>query len=350
MLPFGTRLSIWFVFGETEQRLCHASLGLICVKVRCSRRWIRVIPKPLVRQTVAERRLIPGRNVPDHVIEPEPSAAAPARQPVFNIPGPVTAVLAVLFLVHIVRQLIPDAWDDAVFSHLAFVPGRLTFVFDRDRVIGAMMTLAAQGSEGYRQATAGRFFLDDGSVQPWTLVTYALLHADWTHVGLNGVWLLAFGTPVARRTSSRRFLSLLGTTALAGAVVQYLAHPLDLAPVIGASAAVSGCMGATLRFMFQPRGSRVAMLGAASETPRPGYLAPVQPLRALVADRRAMTFLIAWFGTNLLFGLGSIGFGLSSGPIAWQAHIGGFCAGLLLFPLFDAPSRARHAAIEGPAS
>ena len=92
------------------------------------------------------------------------------------------------------------------------------------------------------------------------------------------------------------------------------------------------------------------MLGAASETPRPGYLAPVQPLRALVADRRAMTFLIAWFGTNLLFGLGSIGFGLSSGPIAWQAHIGGFCAGLLLFPLFDAPSTAQHAAIEGPAS
>lgn len=284
----------------------------------------------------------------DRLNEPEPAAAAPARQPVFNIPAPIVAVLAVLLLVHLVRQLIPDAWDDAAFSHLAFVPGRLTFAFDRDPVIGALMTLAAQGSEGYQQASAGRFFLGDGSLQPWTMVTYALLHADWTHVGLNGVWLLAFGTPVARRTPYKRFLALLATTALAGAVVQYLAHPLDLAPVIGASAAVSGCMGATLRFMFQPREPTVALLGAALEMRRPDHIAPIQPLRAIVTDRRAVTFLIAWFGTNLLFGLGSIGFGLSSGPIAWQAHIGGFCAGLLLFPLFDGPSVPAEAPIDGP--
>ncbi len=286
----------------------------------------------------------------DRLNEPEPAAAAPARQPVFNIPAPIVAVLAVLLLVHLVRQFIPDAWDDAAFSHLAFVPGRLTFAFDRDRVVGAMMTLAAQGSEGYRQASAGRFFLGDGSPQLWTMVTYALLHADWTHVGLNGVWLLAFGTPVARRTSSGRFLALLATTALAGAAVQYLAHPLDLAPVIGASAAVSGCMGATLRFMFQPRVPTVALFDVALETGLPEHRVPVQPLRAIMTDRRAVTFLIAWFGTNLLFGLGSMSFGLSSGPIAWQAHIGGFCAGLLLFPLFDGPSFPEEAASEGPAS
>ena len=286
----------------------------------------------------------------DRLNEPEPSGAAPARQPVFNIPAPIVAVLGVLLLVHLVRQLIPDAWDDVAFSHLAFVPGRLTFAFDRDRVVGAMMTLAARGSEGYRQASADRFFLGDGSLQPWTMVTYALLHADWTHVGLNGVWLLAFGTPVARRTPCKRFLALLATTALAGAAVQYLAHPLDLAPVIGASAAVSGCMGATLRFMFQPRVSPVALFGVALETPRPRYMAPVQPLRTIMTDRRAVTFLIAWFGTNLLFGLGSMGFGLSSGPIAWQAHIGGFCAGLLLFPLFDGPSFPEEAATDNPAS
>ena len=283
----------------------------------------------------------------DRINEPEPATAAPARQPVFNIPAPILAVLAGLLLVHLGRQIIPDAWDDVAFTHLAFVPGRLTFAFDRDSVIGAMMTLAAQGSEGYRQAAAGRFFLGDGSLQPWTMVTYALLHADWTHVGLNGIWLLAFGTPVARRTRSRRVLAFFATTPLAGAVVQYLAHPLDLAPVIGASAAVSGCMGATLRFMFQPRLPTVALSSASRETPRRYDLQPVQPLRAILTDRRAVTFLVAWFGTNLLFGLGSLGFGLSSGPIAWEAHIGGFCAGLLLFPLFDVPSSAEDASIQG---
>ena len=285
----------------------------------------------------------------DRLNQPEPPAAAPERQPVFNIPAPIVVVLAGLLLVHLVRQLIPDAWDDTAFSHLAFVPGRLTFAFDRDAVIDAMMTLAAQGSEGYRQASAGRFFLGDGSLQPWTLVSYALLHADWIHVGLNGVWLLAFGTPVARRTTSKRFLALLATTALAGAVVQYLAHPLDLAPVIGASAAVSGCMGATLRFMFQPRVPTVAVNDAAIEPPRSTGVAPVQPLLAIMTDRRAVTFLIAWFGTNLLFGLGA-GFGLSSGPIAWQAHIGGFCAGLLMFPLFDGLPYREEAPLERPPS
>ena len=68
-----------------------------------------------------------------------------------------------------------------------------------------------------------------------------------------------------------------------------------------------------------------------------------------MTDRRAVTFLIAWFGTNLLFGLGSMSLGLSSGPIAWQAHIGGFCAGLLLFPLFDGPMVPEEETPEDPA-
>jgi membrane associated rhomboid family serine protease len=52
-------------------------------------------------------------------------------------------------------------------------------------------------------------------------------------------------------------------------------------------------------------------------------------------DRRVLTFLGVWFGLNLLFGLTSGQTGLASGTIAWEAHIGGFVAGLLLFPLFD---------------
>ena len=40
----------------------------------------------------------------------------------------------------------------------------------------------------------------------WTFFTYALLHADWTHLGFNAVWLLAFASPVARRFGALRFL------------------------------------------------------------------------------------------------------------------------------------------------
>lgn len=259
----------------------------------------------------------------------------PQRQPIFDIPGPVAAVLALLVAIHVGRLLVPDGWDDALFSHLAFVPGRFTYGVAPDRVVGAMVDLAGQGAEGYRSAQAERFFLGDGSPQPWTAVTYALLHADTAHITLNGVWLLAFGTPLARRFGATRFFAFLTATAAAGAAAQWAAHPLDLAPVIGASASVSGCMGAALRFMFRPQVRVGAMVEDAGGSRRRAFVQPAQPLREVVRDRRAVTFLIAWFATNLLFGLGSISLGLGSGPIAWEAHIGGFLVGLLLFGLFD---------------
>ncbi|HMN88148.1 MAG TPA: rhomboid family intramembrane serine protease, partial [Bauldia sp.] len=51
--------------------------------------------------------------------------------------------------------------------------------------------------------------------------------------------------------------------------------------------------------------------------------------------RRVAIFLLVWFGLNLVFGLLPAGGGLASGAVAWEAHVGGFIAGLLLFPLFD---------------
>ena len=258
----------------------------------------------------------------------------------FNIPWPILATLAVLVGIHALRQIVPDAWDDALFTRLALVPGRLTYAFAPDRVVGAVVDLAREGVDGYRQAQAERFFLGDGSAEPWTSVSYALLHADWGHVGLNGVWLLAFGTPVARRFGAWRFFAFMAVTAWAGAVAQWAAHPLDLEPVIGASAAVSGCMGATLRFMFQPQVPMAAIVEAVGDGRRRAFFQPGRPLREVLADSRAVTFLVAWFATNLLFGLGSISFGIGGGAIAWQGHIGGFAAGLLLFPGFDPVPRA----------
>ncbi len=276
----------------------------------------------------------------DRSAEPEP--AAPKRQPVFNIPGAVLAALLVLAGIHLARQVIPEAWDDALFTRLAFVPGRLSFAWVPDRVVGGIVALAGQGPDGYRLAQAERFYLGDGTGQAWTTVTYGLLHADGVHIGLNGIWLLAFGTPMARRFGSWRFFAFLAVTAFAGAMAQWAAHPLDLAPVIGASAAVSGCMGATLRFMFQPDVPMAAILDAGDEGRLQASLRPARALRDVVRDRRAVTFLVAWFVTNLLFGLGSGVLGLASGPIAWEAHIGGFLAGLILFRAFDPVPR------EGP--
>jgi membrane associated rhomboid family serine protease len=52
-------------------------------------------------------------------------------------------------------------------------------------------------------------------------------------------------------------------------------------------------------------------------------------------------FLGVWFGVNIVFGLGSLAIGSEGASVAWQAHIGGFFAGLLLFALFDPIPRGR---------
>ena len=253
----------------------------------------------------------------------------------FNIPSGILAVLAGLAGIHLLRQIIPEAWDDRVLLGLAFEPGTLTFAADPARVLSSLRALAMQGDEGLRQAQFGRFVLDQGGVQPWTVLTYGLLHADWAHIGLNGLWLLAFGTPVARRLGTARFWLFLGAASVAGALVHYATHPLDLTPVIGASAAVSGCMGAALRFMFQPARPVTDILGFADRDRIEPAEAAIMPFSAMLRDRRVVTFLIVWFLTNLVFGLVSQPLGLTSGAIAWEAHIGGFLFGILALPVFD---------------
>ena len=62
---------------------------------------------------------------------------------------------------------------------------------------------------------------------------------------------------------------------------------------------------------------------------------PAAPLWVALRDRRIVVFLGAWFGLNILFGLGTLAVPGLDQEVAWQAHIGGFLAGLLLFPLFD---------------
>jgi membrane associated rhomboid family serine protease len=101
--------------------------------------------------------------------------------------------------------------------------------------------------------------------------------------------------------------------------------------MIGASAAISGAMAAAMRFVFQ----RDGRLGLFRDSAGAGRL-PALPLRATLRDPRFLLFLATWVGLNALFGFGTIAFGAEAGQeIAWQAHVGGFFAGLFLFKAFD---------------
>jgi membrane associated rhomboid family serine protease len=165
----------------------------------------------------------------------------------------------------------------------------------------------------------------------WTFVTYAFLHANLTHLAFNLIWLVAFGTPVARRFGPWRFLAFFAFTAAAGALAHLVSHLGQDVSAIGASAAVLGMMAAAMRFVFQP-GGPLGLLRLGEENT---YRVPAKPLGAMLRDRRALLFVLVWFGLNALLGQSAFGMPGIEEAVAWQAHIGGFLAGLLAFTAFD---------------
>jgi membrane associated rhomboid family serine protease len=150
-------------------------------------------------------------------------------------------------------------------------------------------------------------------------VSYIFLHANFTHLLINCVWLLAFGPIVARRFGALPFLVFFLICGIAGAAVHLALNWGSEAPVIGASAAVSGLMAAGFR-MLPP-------LSAQDRS-----LAPILSPRILV-------WSVLWAAVNVIAGLTGLGTGGQVELVAWQAHLGGYAAGLLLAGPFDSLAR-----------
>jgi membrane associated rhomboid family serine protease len=246
-----------------------------------------------------------------------------SRERIFNLPGVVTALIAVLVVIQLAVDLFPQSVGVWTLVYFSFIPARLAFLVAPNHVLRALADV-----DGDELAA----FLNTAQYSWWTPLSYAFLHANWTHLAINSVMLAAFGAPVARRLGSARFLVFFAVTAIAGAFAHLATHPYDLEPVVGASAAISGAMAAIARFAFargEALGERLnGQADADEEKPRP------QTLARLFEDRRATVFLLSWLAANLVFGLLPQAPG-GAGVIAWEAHIGGFLAGLLLFGWFD---------------
>lgn len=228
----------------------------------------------------------------------------------FNIPPAVLWLLAAMIGIHVLRGLLPDELDLRLLVTFAFIPAR-----------------AAGTVPGWSPG-------EDG----WSWISYALLHADATHLFVNSIWMLAFASPVARRFGSARFLVLGAVSALAGSVTHLLTHWGEMVLLVGASAAVSAYMGAAIRFVFdgpQP----LAGLGAGRGL---GVYRPAKPILVALQNRTTLTFLVVWIAINFLFGVGALAVPGATGGIAWEAHIGGFAVGFLGFWLFDPPPPAGH--------
>lgn len=229
----------------------------------------------------------------------EERANAGRGEPMFDLPKPLVAIVAVLVVVHLLRGFLSPADDDMVLALFAFIP---------DRYILEAGVPAYPGGWG-------------GLV--WSFLTYAGLHGSWMHLVLNAVMLAAVGRTVVQRLGTPRFLALVVVSAVAGAAVHLVADWGSGAPMIGASGVVFGVMGALLRFVFAPPWQPLPSAIGALALPR---------VRGFVFALVLMNVLLVVFG-SAPFGGGD------GGTVAWADHLGGFLAGFFGFRLFD---RARR--------
>lgn len=216
-------------------------------------------------------------------------------EPFIRAPVVVLTAIGLLIFIHVATVLAPETFRSEIVAQFALIPSRFT-------------ALAGEGVDF--AAIAGALL---------SLITYALLHDDFMHLTVNCVSLLAAATPVARRIGTTRFLAFAATAAICAALAHVVTHLGSSEPRMGASGVVFAMVGSFARFMFldpkQP-----------AEWPR-----GTQPL----FTRMALTWALTWTASIMVLGLTQETSGLLARYPDWEGHLGGFYAGLLLFPFFD---------------
>jgi membrane associated rhomboid family serine protease len=252
------------------------------------------------RVGVCVAAIVPDQNRVIPFVRPKP--IKPVQPPVFNVPVVVLAVIAILVGIHGLLALLGQDWQVWSLYALSFIPARLL----NPEVIAAPVGASI-----------------------WSFFTYALLHGNWTHVMFNAVWMFIFATPVARKLGTMRTLIFMAGTVIAGAAAMLPLHWGETITVVGASAAVSGLMAAAIPIMYSPGFDR-------NQQDLSGFR--VLTFAALMQDKGALGFTAVFFGMQLLTGAvqaNSMSAFLNESSIAWEAHVGGFVAGLAIFYLLE---------------
>jgi len=173
----------------------------------------------------------------------------------------------------------------------------------------------------YRVAVIPAFFLHRIEPIPnslpveLTVITSMFFHADVLHLAGNLLFLWIFGKTVEDATGHARFILFYFLCGIIAILTHILLHPTSQNPMIGASGAISAVLGAYLRLFPH---SRIVIF----------YLRGIYPDLARVPAEGVLVF---WFGLQLLYGIFTEA---GQEAVAWEVHLSGFIAGMLLIPLF----------------
>ncbi|MGO9995860.1 MAG: rhomboid family intramembrane serine protease [Steroidobacteraceae bacterium] len=147
-----------------------------------------------------------------------------------------------------------------------------------------------------------------------SLFTYMFLHGGWLHLLGNMLYLWIYGDNVEDCMGHSRYLLFYCLCGIAAIYAQALSDPHSAYPIIGASGAISGVLGAYL--LLFPRAKVLTLV--------------LLPFFFTTLRLPAMLLLLLWFAVQLVSDLGWHAGGAS---VTFRAHIGGFLAGMLLVPL-----------------
>jgi membrane associated rhomboid family serine protease len=163
--------------------------------------------------------------------------------------------------------------------------------------------------------------LTDPGMAPSHLLTHMFLHGSWMHL-LGNMWFLwLFGNNIEDSMTRPRFIVFYLLCGLTAALLQVYSDPSSIVPMVGASGAISGVMGAYLVLFPRVRVFTVIFLG----------------FFITRAALPAWVMLIYWAFLQLAGGLVAAG-SKEAGGVAFWAHVGGFLAGVVLVKLFVRPS------------
>ena len=216
--------------------------------------------------------------------------------PLFNIPPVIVTIVAICVLNFIVPEYFfsPRQYD-IFYTYFSFVP---------DFFLSAFM----------------KFW--------YTPVSYSFLHASLMHVAVNMMWLVIFGSPLANRIGNIKFIIFWFVCSAVAAFAHLYVYSDSYVPMVGASGAISGMMGAAARYGFR----QVQTVG---QNQRSEFAGPILSISRSLTSKNVLVFIGTWIAIDIITGVATPSMDGEGSSIAWVAHLGGLAAGFFLIGLFD---------------
>lgn len=224
----------------------------------------------------------------------------------------------------------PEDDQIRVYAEYGFVPKRISQIRDPNVKVEVDVTPPEKRDlEDLKKKEAAKQVIElkpNTQLTLFSLVTCMFLHLDWWHL-IGNVWFLwVFGNNIEDRLGHFIYLFFYLAVGWLATASQWAVDPSGEVPIIGASGAIAGVLGAYAVTFPKARVKTLVFL----------------VFFITVLDLPALLVLFAWFGFQIWQGMAALGDNV--GGVAWWAHVGGFLAGVLMMPVMasGAPDPGTH--------